>query len=185
MMNKINDYIKYIESTDEPLSSNVFFIEGKENTYIFDVGRNDEAYNEIQNINKNKVVIISHFHGDHISNLERVTYQNLYVSNYTYKHINRGNILKEEITINDDIKLDIIPISSIHSKGSLVLNINNEYCLIGDSIHSDKPIDKSLMCMMIKDLEKIDTKYYVMGHGNDCIYDKQLLINELKQQKIG
>ena len=56
MMNKINDYIKYIESTDEPLSSNVFFIEGKENTYIFDVGRNDEAYNEIQNINKNKVV---------------------------------------------------------------------------------------------------------------------------------
>ena len=29
MMNKINDYIKYIESTDEPLSSNVFFIEEK------------------------------------------------------------------------------------------------------------------------------------------------------------
>ena len=49
MIKLINDYIKYIVSSEEPLSSNVFFINGKSNTYIYDVGRNEEAYKELVN----------------------------------------------------------------------------------------------------------------------------------------
>ena len=181
-MIKINEYISFIPSTQEPLSSNVFFINGKNSTYIYDVGRNDEAYNEIQNVANNKTIVISHFHADHLSNITRITYDDLYVSNYTYKHTNKGSIVKESITIKDDIKLEIISASSVHSKGSLLLNINNEYCLIGDLIHYDGPLNKSLYCMMIKDLEKIDTKYFVLGHNENCIHSKDEFLVKLKQK---
>ena len=181
----INDYLKYVESSDVPLSSNVYIIDGNKNTYVYDVGRNDEAYNVIQSIDKDKIVIISHFHGDHFENIKRISYSELYVGGYTYKHINLGNVVREKIEINDGIKLEIIPISSVHAKGSLVLNINNEYCLISDLVYSDKEFNKSLYCMMIQELEKIDTKYFVTGHTNNCIFEKSEYISSLKQTLIG
>ena len=181
-MISINNYLHYSLSTLEPLSSNVYFVSGKENTYIFDVGRNDEVYNQIQNINTNKTIIISHFHGDHLDNINRVTYLNLYVSNYTYKHINKGTIVSSIVRIDDGIKLEIIPVSSVHSKGSLILNINNEYCLISDLLHYDGQLNKSLYCMMIQDLENVDTKYFVMGHSTNCIHEKNELIKSLKDR---
>lgn len=181
-MIEINEYISYIESSDNPISSNVYFIQGKDNTYIFDVGKSDEAYSSIESIDRNKIVIISHFHEDHLSNINRITFNDLYVGNYTYKHTNKGNIVREKIVIEDGIKLEIAPISSVHSKGSLLLNINNEYCLIGDLVHSDKPMNKSLFCMMIKDLQNVDTKYFVMGHGNNCVIEKSILIDNLNKQ---
>ena len=178
----INDYLKYFESTDESLSSNVYIINGDKSAYVYDVGKNDEAYNAIENINENKVVIISHFHEDHLSNINRITFNDLYVGSYTYKHTNKGNIIREKTVIDDGVRLEIVPASSVHSKGSLLLNINNEYCLIGDLIHSDKPINKSLFCMMIKDLQNVDTKYFVMGHGNNCVIEKSILIDNLNKQ---
>lgn len=183
-MKTINSYLQYLPSSQEPLSSNVYFINGKDNTYIYDVGRNDEAYNQIQNILINKTIVISHFHGDHLDNINRVTYSNLYVSNYTHKHINKGTIVSSIINIDDGIKLEIIPASSVHSKGSLLLNINNEYCLIGDLVHYDGPLNKSLYCMMIQDLEKVNTEYFVMGHGTNCIYEKNVLIESLRKSMI-
>lgn len=179
-MIEITDYLKYIVSSDEPLSSNVFFVEGKDNVYIYDVGRNDEAFNEIEKINRNKTVIISHFHKDHIENIKRISFQNLYVSNYTYKHINEGIVVKDVINIEDGIKLQIMLISSVHSKGALVLNINNEYCLIGDSIFHNGSYNKSLTIMMIKQLELINTKYFVTGHEKKCFHEKGELIKSLK-----
>ena len=184
MIKRINEYLSFIISGDEPLSSNAFFINGKNKTYIYDVGRNDEAYNAIQEIKNDKCIIISHFHGDHISNLDRITYSNLYVSNYTYKHTNKGNIVRENIHIDDEVSLDIIPASSVHAKGSLLLNINNEYCLIGDLTASDNVVNKSLAVMMINDLKKVDTKYFVLGHRENCIYEKDTFIMQLKGKMV-
>lgn len=181
-MIKINEYLSFMPSTQEPLSSNVFFVSGKDNTYIYDVGSSDETCNMIQSITNNKKIIISHFHADHLNNISRITYDDLYVSNYTYKHTNKGRIVKDPITILDGIKLEIIPVSSVHSKGSLLLNINNEYCLVGDLIHCDGLLNKSLYCMMIQDLEKVDTKYFVLGHNENCIHSKDELLVKLKQK---
>ena len=178
---RINDYISFFPSSDEPLSSNVFFIEGDDNTYIFDVGRCNEAYDVIEEIKKDKIIIISHFHGDHFDNIERITYSDLYVGSYTFKHINKGNIVKDKVCINDGIQLEIISASSVHAKGSLLLNINKEYCLIGDLVHYEPPLNKSLACMMLLDMEKIDTKYFVLGHRKECVFEKNGFISKLKK----
>ena len=180
-MIEISSYLSFLPSSKEPLSANVFFIEGDNNTYIFDVGRNDEAYKQIESITKNKVVIISHFHGDHLENINRISFNDLLVGNYTYTHTNKGNIVKDKVFINDGVRLEVLATSSVHSKGSLVVNINNEYCLIGDLVYSKPPLNRSLYIQMLKELEKIDTKYFVIGHGEDCVHEAKGYITSLKK----
>ena len=96
-MKRINDYISYLESTDNPLSARVFIINGKEYNYIFDVGANKESREIIKNI-ENRKIIISHFHTDHMENLRFFIgdVDNLYIGDYTYKMLGYGNVIKEE-----------------------------------------------------------------------------------------
>lgn len=87
-------------------------------------------------------IVISHFHRDHMGNLERIAKipttgkcVNLYVSSYTYKHCKTGIIVDEEITIDDGVKIRIFPMESSHSKGCLCLAVNDEVAFIGDAIY--------------------------------------------------
>lgn len=179
-MIKINDYIEYLPSSDAPLSAEVYLIKGKNNNYLFDVGISKEARKIVEET-KNRMIIISHFHPDHIGNLKFFIddIDNLYLGDYTYKILGYGNIVRDIIEINDGINLKIIPVPNSHAKGSLMLLVNNLYLLIGDSLYCNtKGYNVSLLYDEIKLLNELEFKYVLVSH-KDKLYPKEVVIKEL------
>ena len=185
-MNKIIDYLYHIPSSnDSILSADVFIIKGNNYNYIYDVGASTNLLNELNNIDK-KIIFISHFHKDHTKNLSNLNYDKLYLSKYSSKHLNNiGDVINENFIIFDGIKIEVILISSPHSKGSIALNINNTYLLVGDAIYSKdenghESYNVSLLYNLINDLEKINTKYIIISHKKNVIYKKNNILEYLK-----
>ena len=179
-MKKIEEYLYILESSINPLSSDVYFIFGNNKTYIFDVGSNLDSLNEIKKYH-NREIIISHFHQDHIFNLNNLDDRNnIYVSSYTFKYLNYGRVINELIEINDGVNLKIFEIANSHAKGSLALIVNNKYLLLGDSIGSNiKGYNVSLLNNEIKTLERQNYEYVLLSHKNK-IYKKEAVIIFLK-----
>ena len=120
-MTQIDVNITRMEASENPLSADVYFIEGNDYTYIIDVGSNDSAYEKISGI-INKRIIITHFHQDHCENMKRIDIEdeNLFVGNYTYKTIGnylqkspgKGTVVNTETVIDDGVKIRILPIKN-------------------------------------------------------------------------
>ena len=179
-MNLITKKIKYLPATNNPLSADVYFIEGDKCCYIYDVGNNDNTLQHINQVKKEKTIILSHYHKDHVGNIDRLNYSNLYVGKKTYETIEKGIIVENMLTINDGVKLDIIHCISPHTEGSLIVNINNEYTLIADLYFTRFPFDRKKALNMIDILKNINTQYFVISHQEDGkIVSKEKLVSEL------
>lgn len=124
--------ISYIEPTQNPLSANVVLIEGENNLWLYDVGNNPcvpQIISAFNTSNKKINVILSHFHADHIGNLDKISYSNVYQGRLTYKYTKTGEILENDLYFRDgNMNLHIFPLPSSHAKGSLALEINEKYC---------------------------------------------------------
>jgi glyoxylase-like metal-dependent hydrolase (beta-lactamase superfamily II) len=178
-MEEIKEYIKYIKSSNNPLSSNVFLIKGEKNNYIFDVGANKLSRDIIKDIN-NKIIIISHFHTDHMENMKYFINEKLYIGDYTYKILGYGNVVNDIIEINDGINLKIVHIPNSHAKGSLCLIVNDLYLLIGDSLEGNRyGLNVSLLYDEIKLLKSLNYKHILTSH-DDVIYNKDEIIKNLE-----
>ena len=170
-MIRVNEYIYYLESTDNPLSARVYVISGNEYTYIYDVGATRQARELIDNI-LNRRIIISHFHTDHIENLKFFynDKENLFIGDYTNKILGYGNVITKMLEIEDGINLKIIPIPSSHSKGALGLIINDEYLLIGDALEGNRfGLNVTKLNELIKTLKELKFKYILIGHKSDIL----------------
>ncbi len=161
MLQKINDYISYIPSCEVPISGEVGVIYGKKTTYLFDVGSTYECLDFLYSLKGKMQIVISHFHGDHTWWLtkhragekgmlpgdtisltyEPVKYEKLYIGKSTEKYLPDGQIVMEPVIIEDEtpsgqpLKLEIIPMPSSHTKGSLALVVNDEYVFMGDATY--------------------------------------------------
>ncbi len=176
---RISDKIKYIEATDNPLSADIGIIQGKNGIWLYDVG-NDS--NRICSLTGKYNVVLSHFHLDHVGNLERLNIENLYVSAYTFDRIGKGIIVKDDIYIDD---LHIFPLPSSHSKGSLGLEIDEEYAFIGDAIYSKTNADYYIYnTQMLKDeievLKSLKAKQLLISHIKGMVMSKDKVIKDLE-----
>lgn len=168
-LSSIDDNLKYLPSVCEPvLSADIFLIRGEKNNYFFDVGASDEALEFIESI-KNRVAIISHFHADHSSNLKRLSFDAVY----------QGKIEKE-IVIDDGVHLEIAPITSSHSKGSLMLRYR-DYLLVGDSLYSTSVQNRAAynvqkLASTIAELEKEKATYIVQSHNPSRILRQEAIL---------
>ena len=181
-MNRMDERITFLEASENPLSADVYFIEGDEYTYIIDSGSNDAAFENISSINKKKM-IITHFHQDHCANMNRIEIpdENLYVGKHTQKTIGKGTIVKSEIIINDGIKIRILPIENSHARDSLCITVNDEYLFLGDSFYSNvKGYNVSLLHGEIALLERTAFDKAVLSHDN-TIYDRDYILGNLKE----
>lgn len=176
----IAERIKYLPATNDPLSADVYFIEGDTRCYIFDVGNNERSLHAINQVNKEKTIILSHYHRDHVGNIEHLNYRKLYVGKKTYETIGKGEIIDDAFTINDGVKIDVIPCVSPHTEGSLIINVDNKYTFIADLYFTRPPFDRSKAMKMIEMLKKVNTKYFVISHQeNEKVVAKEKLIAEL------
>lgn len=177
---KINDNISYIPAVEEPLSCDVVFIKTNNATWIFDTGTNSEDFTEIQKITGTKNIVISHFHYDHIFNLQKLDYTNLYVSKNTKKYSNDGVIVEGQMSFENDPEIKIVELPSSHAKGCLVL-VYGDYAFLGDGAYC-KPMlgqhtyNAQLLLEMIKTLENLDVKYFCLSHDKNFIQRKESVI---------
>lgn len=179
-MNLITDRIKYLPATSDPLSADVYFIVGDKYCYIYDVGNNDHSLHCINQTDKEKVIILSHYHKDHVGNIEHIVAHSLYVGKKTYETIGKGQIVEKTFSITDGVKIDVIPCPSPHTDGSLIINVDNEYTIIADLFFTRPPFDVSKAMMMIETLKSVETKYYVVSHQEDeKVISKEQFITEL------
>lgn len=179
-MNSIAEKIKYLPATNNPLSADVYFIEGDKYCYLYDVGNDNNSLHSINQIDKEKTIILSHFHKDHTGNIGHIDCRNLYVGKKTYETIGKGTIVETAFTINDGVKIEVIPCPSPHTEGSLIINLNNEYALIADLFFTRPPFDREKAMEMIRTLKDMDTKYFVVSHQEDeKVIPKEKLIAEL------
>ncbi len=181
----MNDIIGYIPSEDEPLSSDVVIIKGEKSTWLYDVGASENAFSEISEISGEVNAVISHFHPDHILNLKRLNSLGLYLGKNTLKYVGRGQVVENELTINDGTSLRLIPFPSSHAKGCLALELNGEIIFLGDALC---PQLKGGRCIynvqhivsQISILESSPASLVALGHEGDRHIPKNEILSELR-----
>ena len=179
-MKTIGNKITYLPATNDPLSADVYCIEGNQYCYIYDVGNDDRSLQYINQLSKEKIVILSHYHKDHTGNIADLHYNDLYVGKKTYEVIGKGIIVQDTLTINDGVRIDVIHCISPHTDGSLIVTIDNEYTLIADLYFTRPPFEKEKALKMIETLRDINTKYFVISHQEDeKVIPKDKLLAEL------
>jgi glyoxylase-like metal-dependent hydrolase (beta-lactamase superfamily II) len=176
---KLTDRIHYLQMSNDPLSADVIAVRGDSAWWIFDVGACDEAalfINELPRVlvdnstNLAKNVVISHFHRDHLLNVQRMCsgeisldIDALYVGAYTSKTFGEiegvsKNVVMEPLAFDDGVQIQILPIPNSHAKGSLAL-IVDDYVFLGDAT------------------------YPMVGHGAPDVYNVQILGEQIKLLK--
>lgn len=179
-MNTIGKRIKYLPASNDPLSADVYCIEGDKYCYVYDVGNDERSLQNINQIGKEKVVVLSHHHKDHTGNIVGLHYRDLYVGKKTHEVIGRGIIVEDKFTIDDGVRIDVIHCTSPHTDGSLIITVDNEYTLIADLYFTRPPFEREKAMKMIETLRDIDTKYFVISHQEEeKVIPKDKLIAEL------
>lgn len=174
--------IRIIQGTEIPLSADVIICPGKEKTWVYDVGRSDSALEELQEMIR-KNIIISHFHPDHMDNLRRLDFENLYVGKNTFKYTGQGIIVQEPMELED--KLWVIPFPSSHAKGSLALKLANDCILVGDGLYpqykgNNRVFNVQHLREQIDLLESMDVKLVGLSHRQQFFQEKKGILAYLK-----
>ena len=182
---KITDNISYIEAVTNPLSADVVIVQAEDVIWLYDVGSHPLIPSLIRGINtdnKDINVVLSHFHPDHIANLENIEYKNVYQGRYTYKYTHTGMVVENAIYFNDKkTRLGILPFPSIHAKGSLAMLVNNRYLFVGDALYpktkaSDKMYNVSILNEQINLLKSLDISYIMLSHRKPFAMKKEVVI---------
>lgn len=193
---KLTDRIQYLQMSNDPLSADVIAVRGDRAWWIFDVGACDEAVQFINALPRIPVeeaaipvdenganlaacnnaarlaknVVISHFHRDHLLNVQRMCggeisldIDALYVGAYTSKTFGEiegvaKNVVMEPLALDDGVQIQILPMPNSHAKGSLAL-IVDDFVFLGDAT------------------------YPMVGHGAPDVYNVQILGEQIKLLK--
>lgn len=193
---KLTDRIQYLQMSNDPLSADVIAVRGDRAWWIFDVGACDDAVQFINALPRIPVeeaaipvdenganlaacnnaarlaknVVISHFHRDHLLNVQRMyggeislDIDALYVGAYTSKTFGEiegvaKNVVMEPLALDDGMQIQILPMPNSHAKGSLAL-IVDDFVFLGDAT------------------------YPMVGHGAPDVYNVQILGEQIKLLK--
>ncbi|MCM1049714.1 MAG: MBL fold metallo-hydrolase [Clostridiales bacterium] len=175
----INEKLSYIESNENPLSAEIGIIRERSVTWLYDVGDGEE---NISGLNENYHIVLSHFHQDHIGNIDKLKTENLYVSKETYQNIHKGIIVDTDLYIGN---LHIFPLPSSHCDGCLGLEVDHAYAFVGDALYTKAKGDYyvynvALLKDEIRILKELDAPYLLVSHYDGLIRDKETVIAELE-----
>lgn len=182
----ITERISYLPATEEPLCADVVVIAGAEFNWIYDVGSSAEAAEFVSALPGRKNVIISHFHGDHTANLNRIAYDNLYCGDFSAAKLGKGISVTSALSIDDGVRLDIFPLASTHSKGALGLQVDGKIAFIGDAVYSQVKGGRAVynvntLKQMISVLERLEAERFALSHSEGFIHSKNDVIRSLRE----
>ena len=182
---KINDRISYVKATEKPLSADVGIVEGDEFIWIFDVGADESVPISLNKNQKPKNAVISHFHPDHMGNLEHVDLNEVYLGANTLNYAKRGNVVDKDVFINDGAEIHLFPLPSSHAKGSVGME-TGDYAFLGDAIYSTMKQGKvcynaSVLKEEIAVLKNLSAKFFLISHDERFVRPKEEIISELEE----
>ncbi len=177
---QISNEISYIEASADPLSADIGIVESDNAVWLYDVG-NDK--NSILPLTGKYNVVLSHFHLDHVGNLNQLNIDRLYVSRPTFERVGRGIIVEDDLYLEN---LHIFLLPSSHTEGSLGLEVNEEYAFIGDAIYSKSNAEYYIYnAQELKEeiavLKKLKAKYLLISHRNGMLMSKDEVIQQLEE----
>ena len=180
-MNRIHRRIWQLPASDNPLSADVFIIEGDGRYYVFDVGSCDEAYAAIRALEKPVTVILSHFHQDHIGNMSRLTPEATLAGARTLKHLAGGTLVDCPLTIHDGVDILVQPCVSPHAPGCLIATVDGPYTLIGDLTYAYPGQKQGEAKGMLRALQALDTQFFLSSHAqNNPLVEKAAMLREIR-----
>lgn len=176
-MNNIAARIRQIPAFSNPLSSDVFIIEGDALYYVFDVGASDEAHAAISALDRPVTVILSHFHRDHTGNVSRLSPAEILAGARTCKYVHHATLVDAPLTIRDGVEIEVRPCVSPHAPGCLIATVDGEYTLIGDLYYAHPGSGQGEAKGMLNVLKTLNTRYFVPSHrqGNPLVEKDELL----------
>lgn len=182
---KINERISYIKATEKPLSADVGMVFGDEFVWIFDVGADESVPMELKCIEKPKNTVISHFHPDHMANLDKIDFCEIFLGANTFKYAKKGTVVEKEVFIEDGIKIRIFPLPSSHAKGSLGLEAG-DFAFLGDATYATMKqgrvcYNASVLKEEITVLKSLSAKYFLLSHDEKFIHPKDEIIKNLEE----
>lgn len=132
-MKRIAEQIFYIQATSQPLSADVCIIHCGDELWIFDVGNSEESAAAVNGLPCRKNIVLSHFHPDHMGNIDSVGYDALYARVYTCRRLEKAVPVCEHMYFENGIHL--FPLPSSHAKGCVGLEYGG-YAFLGDGTYS-------------------------------------------------
>lgn len=174
--------INYIAPTEDPLSANVVMIEGRDFYWIFDVGDHPGIPERLNALPKPRKLVLSHFHRDHIGNYAAVDCEEIYEGRQTFKYTGKGTVVEQPLEIRDgDLRLKILPLPSSHAKGSLALEVNGTYLLLGDGAYAmDKNgqmlYNAGLLQAEIELLETTEAPWFLLSHQEPFRHSRRAIL---------
>lgn len=174
--------IRRIPDVSEPLSADVFVIDGDTRYYVFDVGCTDEAFEALSALDKPVTVILSHFHRDHIGNMERLATSQTFAGARTMKYISGGTLVDAPLTIRDGVEIIVQPCVSPHAPGCLIATVDGEYTFVGDLHYARPGTGQGEAKGMLNVLKKLDTRYFVVSHAQGSpLVEKDSFLKSVKE----
>lgn len=177
----ISDKISYRECTNDPLSADIGIVRAESGIWLYDVG-NDVR--NLEGLNGEYNVVLSHFHLDHVGSLEKLNVQALYVSRETQKHVSlQGVIVEEDLYVGN---LHVFPLCSSHAKGSLGLEVDEAYAFVGDALYCKSKeghycYNAQLLLEEINKLKSLKATWLLASHHPGLMRRKDEVITELEE----
>ena len=176
---RINDKISYIECGERPLSSDIGIIKEGKDTWLYDVGNGADR---IAGLSGQYHIVLSHFHPDHVGNLNRIGKKEVYVSAATQKYVRQGTIVTQDLYIGG-LHLFLLP--SSHAKGCLGLEVDETYAFVGDALYCKAKLgygvyNAQLLKEQIEVLKRLKAPWLLLSHRKNMVQKKDLLIEWLE-----
>ena len=164
-LERIAPHTLRVPPVDEPLSADIFIIEGDAQYYVYDVGASEAAYAAIAALDKPVTVILSHFHRDHTANMARICPKHTLVGARTRKQLGLGTLVDAPMTIRDGVEIVVQPCVSPHAPGCLIATVDGAYTLVGDLHYAHPGTGQGEARGMYNQLRRLPTQHFVVSHA--------------------
>ena len=181
----IDDKIAYWKALEEPLSADVGIIEGDKYAWVYDVGCSEEAVACIQSLQKPKKVVLSHFHPDHTGNLDKITFETLFLGQQTLRYTKQGEVVKGHLWLEDGVSLHLFDLPCSHARGAIGLEVNEKYAFLGDATYCAVKdgcgvYNANLLAEEIKVLRELKAEYFLLSHDKRFVRRKEVVLAQLE-----
>lgn len=182
----IGERISYWPASSDPLCSDIAVYEGADGLWIFDVGFGDLAAKRVNSLPGKKRVVLSHFHQDHMGNLPKISWGQLYLGQYTFRHAGAGHVVAAPIEPEPGVRL--FPIPSSHAKGCIGMEVDEMYAFVGDATYCTAKhtqgrlaYNANLLADELNVLRALKAQYFLLSHDGAFVRKKADVLAELEE----
>ena len=183
-----SDRISYITPDESLICSSIGIVRGDNYSILIDIGASKPQLGILKDglangLIKNNIqdVVITHFHPDHTSNLSELENIKTICSKNTSRYIKADLIIDKQTDLDlKNTSVKIIPLPSVHAKGSLAIYVEEDKAMfIGDALcmkeKDYKPFtNKDITLNMINTLRSYPIQKYFLGHEDGTISTSQI-----------